>query len=66
MVYSNFVFEILFINKEVTIKILSSVIKKRWCTYIFFMTSGKEMSNNCALCFDRIDFVVVPSSNELL
>ena len=26
----------------------------------FLMTSEKVMSNNCALCFNRTEFVVVP------
>ena len=48
---------IIFINKVVTIKILSSVIKKGGVHAIFLMGSGKEMSNNCAPCFSKIDFV---------
>ena len=32
---------------------------------IFLITLGKEMSNNCAPCFNRIDFVAIASYIEL-
>ena len=46
-------------------KILSSLIKKRAVHALFKITSVKQMSNNYAPFFSRIDFVVIPSNIEL-
>lgn len=38
--------------------ILSSLFKKAWCACsLLDIASGKKISNNCAPCFSRIDFV---------
>ena len=39
--------------------------KKPDANAIFLMTSGKQMSNNYAPCFNRIGFAVIPSYIEL-
>ena len=46
-------------------KILSSLILKTCRTCIFYITSGKQMSNKYAPCFIRTVFVVIPSYIEL-
>ena len=46
-------------------KVLLSLIKKAWCTYTSLNISGKEISNNYAPWFNRINFAVIPSYVEL-
>ena len=46
-------------------KVLPSVIEKRDAQAIFFITSSKQMSNNYAPCFSRIDYAVIPFYIEL-
>ena len=46
-------------------KISSQLIKKRGVHAIFFITLWKQMSNNYASYFYRINFDVIPSSIEL-
>ena len=39
--------------------------KKEWCKCNFLDDFRKVMSNNCALCFNRTKFVIIPSHVEV-
>ena len=41
------------------------LLKKRGVDTSFLISSGKQMSNKCALCLYRIDFAVIPSYIKL-
>ena len=41
------------------------LLKKRGVDTCFLITSGKQMSNKYALCFNRIDFAVISSYIKL-
>ena len=34
---------------------------EKWYSAVLLVTSGKEMSNNCTPCFNRIYFIFIPS-----
>ena len=57
--------KIVFINWVVMIKFYHHWLQERGVHAIFLITSRKQMSNNYALCFSRIDFVVIPFDIEL-
>ena len=46
-------------------KILSSLIKKAWCTCTFLNHFREANEQHYAPCFYRIDFAVIPSYIEL-
>ena len=47
-----------------TIKFYRQLLKKCEVEAIFLMTSGEQMSNSYAFCFNEINFVI-PSYTEL-
>ena len=45
-------------------KDLSSITRKARCSATLLITSGKQMSNSCAPCFNRFYFAFIPSLIE--